>query len=215
MPTVHVVAQGETIVSISERYGFSARVIWDHPQNARLKAARQRMDVLSPGDEVVIPDRRTKTVSLPTDRRHVFRRRGIPALLRIVLREDGRARAGIEYRLVVSGREIHGRTDDAGLIRAHVPSGAEHGELYIAGEERPTVLRFGHMDPADTLSGVRKRLRNLGIEAPGDDDLDSEGWRGAIDALQLWAGLRRTGTLDEPTRAALLELHDRKGEAPR
>src|SRR4051794_29578662 len=63
MPIRHIVEQGDTIVALAERHGLFARTLWEHPQNAALRDLRARMDVLLPGDEVYIPDRRDKVVA--------------------------------------------------------------------------------------------------------------------------------------------------------
>lgn len=216
MPLVHVVKQGETIVSLSERYGLFARTLWEHPGNAALRAQRKRDDVLLPGDEVVIPDRRDKAVPAATGRVHRFRRKGIPAVFRLVLRDQGEPRAGVAWRLVVSGAETSGTTGDDGLIEQHVPAQATEGRLFLDESETPIVLRFGHLDPETSVSGVRKRLANLGMSAPQSDDLESLDWRDAIIALQRRAKLPQTAVLDDTTRRALVDLHDRMGGgAPR
>jgi hypothetical protein len=209
MPLVHVVEQGETIVALSERYGLFAQTIWDDPANADLRARRKRMDVLLPGDEVTIADRREKSVSAVTGRRHRFRRKGIPAIFRLVLREDGEPRVGVAWRLSLAGVESTGRTGDDGLIEQYVPAGSTEGKLYLDASEEPIVLRFGHMDPETSISGMRKRLANLGIPAPDDDDVEGQEWRYAVAALQARADLPQTGILDVATRDALIALHDK------
>lgn len=211
MPTTHVIQQGETVVSVSERYGFSAETLWKHPANEALRQKRGRIDVLLPGDELVIPDVREKVLPAATGRRHVFRRKGIPAVFRLVLRERGEPRVGVAYRLLVAGAEIRGVTKDDGLIEAAVPASATEAKLYLNDSEAPIELRFGHMDPVDAVPGVRKRLQNLGLPAPADEELTSEAWRRAIGKLQERAELPRTGVLDAATQKALVELHDRRG----
>ena len=37
MPIKHTIEQGETTVSLSEKYGLFAQTIWDHADNAELK----------------------------------------------------------------------------------------------------------------------------------------------------------------------------------
>lgn len=202
-------------MSLSERYGFFARTLWELPENAALRARRGRMDVLLTGDEVVIPDVRPWSGAVDAGERHVFRRKGVPAVFRLVLRARGRPRAHVGWRLVAAGVEVTGRTGADGLVTAHVPASASTGLLYLDDHASPLTLRFGHMDPLDTTSGVRKRLRNLSMTAPDDDDLASPAWRRAIDALQARVGLPRTGSLDDETRQRLGALHDDRGGGAR
>jgi hypothetical protein len=210
VPHIHLVEQGETIVALAERYGFFACTLWEHPLNAALSARRERMDVLYPGDEVAIPDLRRKTVAIETDRRHTFRRRGLPAVIRLVLRRNGHPRANVPYRIEVGAKVIEGHTNDDGLIEARVPASARLGKLYLDGRSEPIELRLGHMDPHDTISGVRKRLANLGLDAPTTDDTTSEEWQRVLGMFQRQSGLPSTGILDERTRLALVAAHDRR-----
>jgi hypothetical protein len=54
MPKTHVVAQGEHISSIAERYRFiSTDTIWMHPDNAGLRALRSSPNILHERDEIV------------------------------------------------------------------------------------------------------------------------------------------------------------------
>lgn len=209
MPREHIVQQGDTLVSIAYRYGFATSTIWEYEANDTLRRKRKRMDVLYPGDIVHIPDRTPKTVTVAVNQRHVFRRRSVPALLRLVLRHCNEPRAHLPYRLVVGGHVREGMTDEHGELREHVPADATRGELYLNGASEPLIIAFGHLDPIDTMSGVRKRLTNLGLSAPSHDELDSPEWRRAIAALQRRARLAVTGRLDDETRRALENLHDR------
>lgn len=210
MPRVHVVQQGETLVGLAARYGFAPRMLWEHPLNAELRARRQRMDVLYPGDPVTLPDLVMKQVTVQTGRTHVFTRKGVPAVFRLVLRQGGRPRVNVAYRIEVDRVVIEGITGEDGLIEARVPPNATEGKLFLEDRDTPLTLRLGHMDPRDTVSGVRKRLSNLGFPVPSTDDTTSEPWRRTLTGFQERAGLPRTGTLDDATRQALVRLHDQR-----
>ena len=75
----HTIRPGDTIVKLAEQYGFLPETIWDHPDNAELKALRKRMNILENGDVVVIPDLRERVENKKTTKRHRFRVKGIPA----------------------------------------------------------------------------------------------------------------------------------------
>ncbi len=72
MPREHVIQEGESTISLSAEYGFLANTIWDDPANAALKTRRKDMNVLFPGDTLVIPDKRFKDVTGPSEKGIVF-----------------------------------------------------------------------------------------------------------------------------------------------
>ncbi len=84
MSTEHTVRQGECIHSLAERYGFFPDTLWDHAENRDLRDLREDSNILQPGDVVHIPDLTEREESGSTDERHRFRRRGVPAMLRVV-----------------------------------------------------------------------------------------------------------------------------------
>lgn len=64
----HVIRQGECIHSIAANEGLFWRTIWEHNGNTALRKKRPDPAVLLAGDEVFIPDKRRKTVSIATGR---------------------------------------------------------------------------------------------------------------------------------------------------
>src|SRR5947209_1300822 len=112
MPINHKIEEGESVISLSEEYGFFANTIWNDPDNAELKKSRRHMNILMPGDVVVIRDLRLKQVDKPTAQQHVFRRKGVPAVYRLQLFDLEQPRAREKYRLTVDGNLYEGRTDD-------------------------------------------------------------------------------------------------------
>ena len=77
------IERGDTVVRLADAKGFFQDTIWNHANNAELKSQRTDSNVLAPGDRLYIPDLTPKTVAAVTDRQHVYRRKGIPAILRI------------------------------------------------------------------------------------------------------------------------------------
>jgi len=208
----HEIQPGETVAYLAEFHGLYAGTIWDHPRNAALRATRSRIDALAPGDVLYIPDREEETVELGTDRRHRFRRRGVPAKIRVQFREEGRPRAHQPYVLTVAGLTLRGTSDADGVVEAFVPASAREASLRLGDEAAPAIrLRLGRMEPDNTVAGLRKRLANLGIAAPEGDDVGSDDWRLALYRFQRRLGLAPSAELDPNTRAALVEDHDRVG----
>jgi hypothetical protein len=75
MTIQHQVGEGDCIGNISFRYGFEWTRIWNHPENAELRARRSDPNILLPGDIVHIPAKELKELSCATDRRHIFKRK--------------------------------------------------------------------------------------------------------------------------------------------
>ena len=63
MPTKHSIKSGDSVSSLAQSYGLFEQTIWQHSDNATLKALRPNMNILAPGDEVVIPDLEAKKES--------------------------------------------------------------------------------------------------------------------------------------------------------
>ncbi len=212
MPRHHVIQQGESVISIAEIYGFYAVTLWDHASNAELRRRRKFMNILLAGDVVTIPDPRPKNIRCETGLNHVFRRRGVPALFRLRILRGGRPRVGLAYTMEVHGKSIAGVTDANGVIEMAIPANAKEGVLCLDGD--PLTLRFGHLDPTDSLSGVKARLDNLGFsDHTGEREIDRVDHR-AIVAFQRAAGLRETGELDDATRDELTRMHDEWSSSP-
>jgi hypothetical protein len=85
MPEDYTVEQGDCISSIAFEHGFFWVTLWNHPQNSGLKDRRKDPNVLMAGDIVFIPDLRPTWVSKPTEARHRFTLKGVPARLRLRL----------------------------------------------------------------------------------------------------------------------------------
>jgi hypothetical protein len=207
VPIRHNVKTGDGLSRLAAQYGFSPARIWDDPANAGLRARRPDPNILLPGDVVVIPDLEAKSVAAATGLRHRFRRSGVPALFRIQFLDDGRPRSGESYRLTIGDRAFTGTTDADGRIELFVPNDAATGVLLL-GDTDEMEIDFGAMDPLEAASGIRKRLRNLGLYDGDDEDGLGPATRRAIETFQARAGLPVTGEADAATLAKLQELHD-------
>lgn len=214
MPIRHTVQQGESIVSLADRYGHFADTIWNHGDNAALKEKRGDMSILAPGDVVVIPDKRKKEVSKADKEHHRFKRKGVPAVFRVQVFDVEEPRANQEYRLVVDGKVYTGTTDAEGVLEQFVDPMARSARLVIGAEEQEYLFDLGHLNPIEELSGVQQRLNNLGYDCSEANGQMGERTAAALRAFQGRYGLKVTGEADQATRDKLVELNDDVHEIP-
>lgn len=208
MSVVHVVNQGECLTSIARRYGFKDhRALYEAPENEALRAKRPDPNVLHPGDEVVIPDRKPKTLTLATGKTHRIVLSRPKRKLTLKLQDaDGQALADLPYTLAVGDLKFEGRTDSDGKLEEIIPAHHTEGTLRIG---RSTWrLRVGALNPLrDTddagSSGIQARLQNLGYDPGPIDGVFGPRTSAAVKAFQEANGLDPTGTIDENFLSAL------------
>ena len=71
-----VVGPDDSILSIAKAAGFYWSTVWNHPNNAQLKAQRKVPEVLQQGDQVYVPKAEPKKVTKPNEARHKFKLKG-------------------------------------------------------------------------------------------------------------------------------------------
>lgn len=209
----HQVKQGDCISSIAEENGFFWETVWNHPDNKELKEKRKDPNILMPGDIVTIPEKRPKEVSEPTNQVHKFRLKNSPAKLTLRILKDGEPRAGETFVLTIDGEEKErGTIASDGNIRISIPPTAQKGELTIGeGEDQEIYeLNLGHLDPIDTITGVKARLNNIGFDCGKVNNKIDEQTLKAIKAFQGYINHPNpNGEVDQQTREVLEKLHDR------
>lgn len=215
MAKTHQVKQGDTMVSIALRYGFRDwRAIWSHPDNWKIRAARPDPQILYEGDEVIVPDKDVQKTACGTGSTHRFVLKAAPVFVRLHLKdEEGQPVADHRFLLEVGGRSIEGRSGPDGLIHEEVPPESHEGKLtlWLREDGAPFTwkVKIGHLDPADTISGVQARLNHLGYH-PGEVTGEmNEQTAAALRRFQERLGYKvPTGDLDERTRRGLREMHE-------
>jgi hypothetical protein len=210
--STYVIRQGDCISSIAEQRGMLPETLWDG--NPELKAKRQNPNVLLPGDELTIPEKRIKEYPAATDQCHQFVRKGVPTRFRVVLERYQQPLANRQYILTVEGRIYNGKTSDTGLLEIDLPARARTGLLKIPEEQLECELQFGWLDPLDEITGAQARLQNLGyyhddLNGEMNDDLEE-----ALEVFQSDFGLPVTGELDDATKQKVLAEHDETHEFP-
>lgn len=119
-------------------------------------------------------------------------------------------RANVPYVVVIDGDTTEGRTDSDGKLEVSIPPGASSGRLIIepgTPQEATVPIRLGHLNPIDTVSGVKQRLANLTFDCGDVTDEETETYAAAVRAFQEKHGLEATGEVDDATRQKLREAH--------
>jgi len=209
MSETYIVQQGDCLSSIAEAYGHFWKTVWNHPENAKLKAARGSPDVLRAGDEVLVPELQLKQKPGATEKKHRFRRKGVPQRVVIQLKKDGEVLADQEYVLRIEDEYFSGRTDGQGRLSHPVPPTARAGCLTVGSGRtaRTVLLRLGYVDPVSEISGLQGRLKNLGYDCGPASGALTEETKAAVSAFQADHELEVTGEADESTREKLRKEH--------
>lgn len=217
--TDYQVQKGDAIEAIAEAHGFrSWEAIWNHPNNADLRQQRKSPQILAPGDTLHIPAKEPKEFKCQTNRVHTFVLR-VPkrVIQQQFLDDEGEPHVGARYELDVEGQKLSGMTNGKGQLHAELPMEAKAATLKIwlgAENDEPDEyeLNFGHLDPVDTIEGAQSRLVNLGYECPASGSLDDP-TKAAVKEFQAAMGMTPTGELDPATQAALEDAHDKALDA--
>jgi hypothetical protein len=209
-----VVNEGETLDGIAAQSGHFRETLRTLPANETLMAARAGGATLLPGDRLTVPPIRPKEQICATGKRHVFRRRGVPAELRFVVRKpDGTAFAGKAYTITVGSRTYDGTTDGEGKIHAWVEPLAQNGTLVVtlddpdyAAELRRTVS-IGTLWPIETVRGVQQRLNALRFHCGEAAGVMNGATSHAVGNFQKAQGVEQSAAVDQATIDALRKVY--------
>jgi hypothetical protein len=241
----YIVKDGDCIDSIAADHGFFPDTIWNDPANSGLKQKRKDPNVLMPNDKVFIPEKVTRSEVRNVDMRAKFKRKGVPAKLRLQLFKpkepeppkeeppsaapspaseshyteyqeasvvpEMEPRKDTPYVMYVDGQDVdHGNTDGDGKVELPIPPHAREGKLVLnpgKPEEEEIPLNLGGMNPADTISGGRKRLNNLGYPCAEDNDEMTPDLKEALQRFQFDNKLDAKGEFNKATQDKLKEMH--------
>jgi hypothetical protein len=166
----HIVEEGEHLAGIAAQHGFpSFKPIWDHADNAELRALRKTPNILLPGDRVVIPDKEQRIETGATEKRHTFLAPADRLELRVKVHDQG-FRAIHDRCDLAAGSNKETMEQQGDIFRDPIQPDLGKAELQfpISQTERtriPIPIEVGGLDPLDTLSGQQQRLNNLGYFA--------------------------------------------------
>jgi len=220
MAGYYTVQEGDYVARLAAQAGLASyRTIWDHPNNAQLKAKRKAPDVLFPGDQIFIPDKGTRVEPRPTEQRHKFKAKRTEVRLRMTVEDIfEKPVAQAQCVLVVDGKTLSVTTDDDGKIDEKISPMAQNATLIIQDHQTALnnfeiAIKIGNLDPVEERSGQVARLNNLGYFAgdpakdAGDDDDAEARFRSAVEEFQCDFGLQVDGKCGPVTQSKLTSVH--------
>lgn len=172
----YTVGNGDCIESIAQDHGHFWKTVWNDPANAQLKKERKDPNVLLPGDLVTIPPIEQKEVSKGTDAKHKFRLKGVPSILKMVIKDMDEVVKNAKCTIVIDGKVSESQTDSGGKVEIPIPPNAQSGKLIVLddGNELEFDLKLGSVDPLESLSGIQARLANLGYKVTPSGNWDAQ-----------------------------------------
>lgn len=187
MAQIHTIAQGECILTIAKKYGFSN---WMHiagaPENKELMDKRGDPTCLMPGDKITIPDLNEKSEVIATGKKHTFKVNTVKAWFNMTLIDEADAPIpDTKYTLEIEshGIKVEGTSDGDGAIKEKIPVDAKEGVLTVVydDEELKIQVMFGHKNPITEVSGKKSRLRDLGYYDGEINDNADDQYKAALE----------------------------------
>jgi hypothetical protein len=207
MPKIITAREGDCLINICKKEGFFWEKIWNLPENRALREQRKHLNIIKEGDRIHICDLELREYPAQTEQLHTFRLESSKVEFTLTLLNLGQPRANEKYSLVVDGKFQNGSTDEDGKLREMIPPDARRGLLFLGDKREEVAINFGYIDPIEELSGVQRRLQNLGFyEGAIDDDFNTE-TVAAIAEFQRSERISGEGELTGETRRKLLEVH--------
>ena len=173
----YVVRQGDCLSSIAKRSGFLWQTIWEHSENSDLRNLRRDPNILYPGDILTIPPIQLKSISCPTEATHHFVKKTASTKLKMRLLQEGEPRSNVSYIFRVDGNTEEGKTDADGFLEIPIPTNAVSGKLSILDKGEIVEeyeVELGHLDPLNEITGIQKRLKNLGFDCQETNQMDDK-----------------------------------------
>ena len=213
----YTVAAGDCLSSLASKNGLpSWRLIWEHGNNADLRARRANPNVVAAGDSVYIPaGEKTKLVDRPVDKRHPFQIEKLPTFISIRVNDALRRKLPpCTYTLTVGGTTQTGKVPDNGVVTVKIDPEETTGQLVVTpdtpgqgfdGFDLP--LSLGQLDPKDTVTGVQARLNNLGFHSGAVDGVLGPLTQHAIRSFQSAMKLPVDGQNSAAVQDALHKQH--------
>ena len=206
----HIVQQGESVISLSKKYGISVEKIWNHPDNQGLKNKERTHGILFAGDELTIPDKEKKEVEISTNKFIKIRyRRKLKTNLNIKFNRNGKPRSNEKYVLKIEDQELKGNLDNDGRMNVEIPVSAKEALLYLGdeGKQEKLKLKIGYLDPVSEVTGIKQRMRNMGMYYGKLDDSIDDAFLASLKMFQKKHNLSETGEVNEKTKQKVKEAY--------
>src|SRR5215831_8449195 len=139
MGEIYTVKQGDFLAKVAAKFGFTnVMTIWDDPKNAKLKQQRKNPNVLFPGDEVFIPDKKQKQESGPTEQKTRFELKSSKLILRLILEDAyNKPIANAACELTVDSQTHNLTSDSKGKVEKEIPAKSEKATLVVKDPATP------------------------------------------------------------------------------
>ena len=173
MPETHTVAQGENLSTIAQKHGFQDwQTVYDAPENDAFRQKRPDPSLISPGDQIVIPDKKLQKVGVKLGAQQQFKVKApkplSPQIQFGFFSKDnpsvGLSNLQVQMQLPPDGTAFKAVTDSGGLIKLAAPQLAE-------GTVRITQIRDPGPTPElnfDKFGGDFLTGSTYSIELPAD-----------------------------------------------
>lgn len=216
MPTIHTVAQGDTLTRIAREYKYgSAMALYNHPDNADFKALRPDPNIIFEGDEIVIPDILGKKIAVRSGRTHIFCVKKPREYFRLQVESlSGKALANTRIVVDMGGEKIDTMTDGNGMLEIEMTQGTECDaklDVYTKPDSQEPDFTFKakltYLDPVEELSGVQARCNALGFDCGVADGIMGAKTRAGVKGFQAKHKLDVDGVPGPLTKAKLKEVY--------
>jgi hypothetical protein len=161
----YVIKQGDHLALLAYKFGFDADTVWNDPKNAQLRQLRPNRNLLWPTDILYIPDQNVPPVmkNLTTGTTNSFVSTAPMTTLSIAfVGSTPTSYASRAYTIQELDQLTGLATDGNGVAKFQVPVTLQIATLVFSDTGESYAFSIGEMDPINTLSGIFKRLQNLG-----------------------------------------------------
>jgi hypothetical protein len=200
---------GDHLAAIAAEHGFSdPQTLWQAPENAELRQRRRNPSLLAPGDQLFVPDKQAKKVTVATGATHKFQLKDASVRLRIKLRDPlDHPIANATCEVELDGAATTAQLDGDGLLDVEMPARTQVAVLRVG--EVEWELHVGQLDPVEQRAGLLARLRNLGYLGGEDPDVgpSDADLAFAVTLFQRDHGLAIDPSALDQVRSKLEEIH--------
>lgn len=209
-PTTHKVLPGDCVVSLAAKRGLDPAAVFQLSENSKLREHNHDVqEILAPGDSLHLPARELRQENRPTGSYHPFTLKTHPARLKVRFLDNRQPRSSLDCIVQIDGVKSDATIDSNGLLDIPIPPTTTEVRVRLGGPDsrEDYLLKLGHLDPLDTISGLQARLANLGFDPGPIDNILGPRTRAALSIFQRSADLPVTGEPDNNTRDRLHETH--------